>query len=137
LNHEAHEITVFEKATRGASKRRQRKYLPDDIYNEIKDLKGKLFQIDREDLNGLLRAAYKTFIPELAKEIPMPFQFWRHQFAQHMLRTEIDGAKWNYAVVAKLGHWKVETLERYYGGMDWNYAKEKGKEAMKQIIVSS
>jgi len=137
FTHESHEITVFEKATRGGSKRRQVKFLNDDIYNEIKDLKGKLFDIDKEDLNGLLRAAYKTFIPELAEEIPMPFHFWRHQFAQHMLRTKIDGAKWNYAVVAKLGHWKVETLERYYGAMDWNYAKEKGKEAMKTIVISS
>jgi len=129
LNHEAHEITVFEKATRGGSKRRQVKYLPEDIYNEIKDLKGKLFQIDKEDLNGLLRAAYKTFIPELAKEIVMPFHFWRHQFAQHMLRA----TNWNYAVVAKLGHWTVETLERYYGAMEWNYAKEKAKEAFKRL----
>jgi len=129
LNHEAHEITVFEKATRGGSKRRQVKYLPEDIYNEIKDLKGKLFQIDKEDLNGLLRAAYKTFIPELAKEIVMPFHFWRHQFAQHMLRA----TDWNYAVVAKLGHWTVETLERYYGAMEWNYAKQQAKEAFKRL----
>jgi len=103
--------------------------LNDDIYNEIKDLKGKLFKIDKEDLNALLRAAYKEFIPELEKDIPMPFHFWRHQFAQHMLRK----TEWDYATTAKLGHWKVETLERYYGAMEWKYAKEQAKEAFKRL----
>jgi integrase len=51
---------------------------------------------------------------DLMEEIPMPFHFWRHQFAQHMLRK----TDWNYALVAGLGHWTVETLERYYGKMD-------------------
>jgi len=46
--------------------------------------------------------------------IPMPFQFWRHQFAQHMLRA----TDWNYALVASFGDWKVQTLEDYYGAMD-------------------
>jgi len=132
LNKEDHTINVFEKATRGKPKRKQEKVIPLDLWNEL-DLdhaKGKLFNIEAPELNNLLRTAYKEIIPELAEEIPMPFHFIaRHQFAQHLLR-ETD---WNYGLVARLGHWTVETLERYYGKMDRKTALESGRKHLPNI----
>ncbi|MFX0202510.1 MAG: hypothetical protein ACFFCW_40910 [Candidatus Hodarchaeota archaeon] len=113
MNFEEHTIIVIEKATRGKGKRYQEKVIPDDLWEELPK-EGKLFDIKADELRGLLRSAYKEIIPELVDEIPMPFHFWRHQFAQHMLRA----TGWNYGLVARLGHWTVETLERYYGEMD-------------------
>jgi len=75
---------------------------------------GKLFNIKESKINALLKVCYKEVIPELAKEIPMPFHFFRHQFAQHGLRA----TGWNLPLIAKLGGWTVGTLERYYGKMD-------------------
>jgi integrase len=109
-----HTIFVEEKATRGKEKRIQEKLIPSDFWEEIKDRKGTLFHIEKQELRNLLKTAYKEIIPELVEEIVMPFHFWRHQFAQHLLRA----TDWNYGLVARLGHWTVETLERYYGKMD-------------------
>ena len=116
LNKEDHTIWVLEKATRGKPKRSQEKFISQDLWEELglKDYKGKLFDIEPQQLNNICKTAYQAIIPTLAPEIPMPFHFWRHQFAQHGLRR----TQWNYALIAGLGHWTVETLERYYGKMD-------------------
>ena len=76
-----------------------------------------------------LRSAYNEIIPELADDIPRPFHFWRHQFAQHMLRV----TDWNYGLVARLGDWTVETLEGYYGKMDRKTALESGRKHLVNI----
>ncbi len=109
-----HTIFVEEKATRGKDKRIQEKLIPEDFWEEIKHLKGILFPIEQQALRDILKSAYQKVIPHLLKDVVMPFHFWRHQFAQHMLRR----TDWNYGLVAGLGHWTVETLERYYGKMD-------------------
>jgi len=109
-------IILFEKANRNAPKRKVTKEIPDDLFEELLPrikAGGKLFNIEDVELNKVLRACYKAVIPELEPNIPMPFHFWRHQFAQHMLRK----TKWNYALVALFGDWKVQTLEDYYGTM--------------------
>jgi integrase len=125
INKQERTILVFEKSNRRKKKRRLTKYIRPDLWEELDldNIKGKLFKITAEDLNALLRQAYKEVIPELEPQIPMPFHFWRHQFAQHMLR-ETD---WNYGLVARLGHWTVETLEKYYGKMDRKTALEMGR----------
>jgi integrase len=110
-------IWVLEKATKGKPKREQEKLIPQDLWEELKpryERGGELFDIEPRELNKILKTAYKEIIPELVKEIEKPFHFWRHQFAQHMLRA----TGWNYGLVARLGHWTVGTLERYYGKMD-------------------
>jgi len=116
INYAEHTIFVTEKATRGKPKRVQEKFIPQDLWQELDldNFKGKLFDISDQELRDVCTTAYKEIIPDLMEEIPMPFHFWRHQFAQHMLRK----TDWNYALVAGLGHWTVETLERYYGKMD-------------------
>jgi hypothetical protein len=115
LNHEEREITVFEKAIKGKAKTRCVKLLPNDLYAELMQLpskRGKIFKgLEAKELNKLLREAYRVVIPEIAQRIPKPFHFWRHMFAQQMLRA----SNWNYGLVASLGHWSLETLRRYYG----------------------
>jgi integrase len=128
INFEDHTIRVVEKATKGKPKRIQEKLIPHDFWDEIPK-EGKLFDIKPQELNNLLRTAYKEIIPELVEEIPQPFHFWRHQFAQHMLRE----AGWNYGLVARLGHWTVATLERYYGKMDRKTAFECGIKCLTKI----
>ena len=124
-------IRLYKKASRGQPKRIVEKVIPADIWKELSldNRKGKLFDITSVELNALLRQAYREIIPELAKYIPRPFHFWRHQFAQHMLRATC----WNYGLVARLGHWTVETLERYYGEMDRKTAYETGRRYLAKI----
>lgn len=109
-NSEEHTLTVFEKAVMRKAKKRVVKMIPCDLWDELPK-EGRLFDIAEDELNGLLRQAYKEIIPEMADRIPFPFHFWRHMFAQHMLRL----TNWNYGLVARLGNWSVEALERYYG----------------------
>jgi len=129
INREEHKITLLEKASRGKDKRRIIKHIPPDLWELIKDRKGKLFHIEASELNFLLRSAYSKIIPEINERIPMPFHFWRHMFAQHMLRAN----KWNYSIVAKLGGWTTEALERYYGKMNFETALELGKDALANL----
>lgn len=74
-------------------------------------------------MTGLLKACYQEIIPKLADDVPMPFHFFRHQFAQHGLRA----TRWNTSLIAKLGGWTVGTLERYYGKMDEQTAFKEGE----------
>lgn len=118
-------ITVLEKATRGKGKRPQEKEIPADFWEELKprvEKGGRLFNIEAYELNALLKQAYAEIIPQIAEEIPKPFHFMRHEFAQVLLRE----TGWNYGLVARLGHWTVETLERYYGKMDRQTAFTEG-----------
>ena len=111
FDHDDKAIWVFEKASKGKPKKKVKKYLTNDIYDEIKERKGKIFTIEADVLNGLLREAYEAVVPDTNKVIPMPFHFWRHCFAQDMLRA----SGWNYALVASMGNWSVEALTKYYG----------------------
>lgn len=125
-------IRVWEKASLHKGKRPMEKIITDDLYEILKpriERGGLLFNIDRKGLHGILRSAYKEVIPELTDEIPMVFHFWRHQFAQHLLR-ETD---WNYGLVARLGGWTVETLERYYGKMDRQIVMDQGRKHIVNI----
>jgi len=132
VNKEDHTIKVFEKASLNKPKTLQEKLISEDLWNELLpriERGRRLFSITSSELNGVLRSCYKEVIPELAEDIPMPFHFLRHQFAQHMLRA----TNWNYGLVARLGHWTVETLERYYGKMDRKTAMEMGREHLNNI----
>jgi len=128
INHEEHTITIFEKSIKGKAKRKLEKWLSEDLYDELPK-KGRLFDIKSRNLNKFLRQAYKEIIPEVAERIPMPFHFWRHMFAQHMLRA----CQWNYGLVASLGHWSLETLRRYYGMPPQEVIKQFGMETLPKI----
>ena len=122
-------IWLWEKASLHKETRKVEKLIPDDYFEEIKDRlinKQKLFNITQPEICGLLRAVYEQVIPELNKEIKMPFQFWRHLFAQHSLRA----TGWNYGLVAGWGDWTVQTLEKYYGKMDRKVRMEQGRKIL-------
>jgi integrase len=75
---------------------------------------GKIFEgLDQDDLSTLNREAITKFAPETIERYPdlSPNHFWRHMFAQHMLRQ----TDWNYGVVASLGGWTPQALEESYG----------------------
>jgi len=126
-------IILWEKANLNQPKRKVEKVIPPDFWEELQpnmERGGKLFRIEAQELNNILRMALKQVIPDLEKEIVMPFHFIsRHQFAQHMLRA----TDWNYGLVANLGDWKVQTLEDYYGAMDLKTAMTTGRKYMEQI----
>jgi integrase len=129
MNRSEHAITVFEKSKARKEKRRIIKMLPSNLWKLIEKRTGKLFNIEGQELSDILREAYRLVIPELADRIPMPFHFWRHMFAQHMLRK----TGWNYGLVAKLGGWTTGALERYYGKMPQAEAFRIGKDALEQL----
>jgi len=112
VNFEEHTITLYDKGHNGTDQK-WTKLIPDDLWTELEleTKEGKLFNINVSELNSLLRSAYRKIIPELNSRIPFPSHFWRHQFAQHMLRA----SDWNYGLVASLGGWSLEALRRYYG----------------------
>jgi len=126
VDKEAQTIYVFEKASKHGKKRKLKKTIPQDLWKILEPRiqnGGKLFHIEESEINALLKACYQEIIPELANDIPMPFHFWRHQFAQYGLRA----TGWNTSLIAKLGGWTVGTLERYYGKMDEQTAYKEAK----------
>ena len=50
-----------------------RQLIPTDAWEELKDRKEKLFNIDEVELDKVLREVYQKIIPELADRIKMPF----------------------------------------------------------------
>lgn len=114
LNEQEKTIVVFDKGRKG-KKQKWIKHLDNELLHDLQPLieKGRLFEdIDVREVREICREAYRIFIPELAKDIPFPLHFWRHMFAQHMLRA----TNWNYTLVAMLGGWKDEkTLKDNYG----------------------
>jgi len=155
LNRTEGKILLFEKSKKRKKKRRVTKRIRQDLWEEL-DLDnrtGKLFNITETELNALLTQAYKEIIPELAhyceehgsippnvdrcpqcnkeakSQIPMPFHFWRHMFAQHMLRK----SGWNSPLVASLGGWTTGALEKYYGKADKQTIDKFAEELLPQI----
>ena len=130
VNLEEHTITIYDKGTNGR-KKKWIKYIPDDLWEELdlQNREDKIFSIPKNKLNQLLRSAYKTVFPELNKRIPQPAHFWRHMFAQHMLRA----SNWNYGLVASLGGWSLEALRRYYGMPPQAVIKQFGLEHLPKI----
>jgi integrase len=95
------------------------KYLDAELLAEIKavvgDRKtGKVFSIGEYQMRNINRVAVQRFCPEILAQFPDFGEwnhFWRHMFAQHMLRL----TNWNYGVVASLGGWTPAALEESYG----------------------
>lgn len=132
LNEREKTIIVLDKG-RKRQKQKWTKYLDDELLYALKPLieKGALFEtVNLDEARNLCREAYELFIPELAKEIPMPLHFWRHMFAQHMLRA----TNWNYAAVAQLGGWTdKKTLEDNYGKPPAEVVKQWGLDYVPMI----
>ena len=86
-------------------------------YDELKPFTelrtGTIFKISKDKLTKLNKDIITSFCPELIEKYGKLNwnHFWRHMFAQHMLRK----TGWNYAVVAFLGGWTVQALQESYG----------------------
>jgi hypothetical protein len=128
MNSDEKTIKVFEKSVMHRGKKEVFKVIPSDLWDELPK-QGKLFNITEDDLNELLRQAYKEIIPEIAERIPMPFHFWRHMFAQHVLRL----TNWNYGLVGELGNWNPDTLKKYYGKIPHDVIVKVGHEVLPQL----
>lgn len=97
------------------------KYICPELLEEIKLLTGypektagKIFTLTDDDMSEYNKEAYEIHFPELFVMYPDYRNwnhFWRHMFAQHMLRA----TGWNYAIVAALGGWDIKSLEESYG----------------------
>ncbi|MEM2613634.1 MAG: tyrosine-type recombinase/integrase [Nitrososphaerota archaeon] len=115
------EITVFDKARRSMYPNGKPwiKYIPLSLYDEMKKIigdrkVGKIFTKKEGEVAKLNKEAIQLFAPEVWKEYGdrvMPNHFWRHMFAQHMLRA----TNWNYTLVAELGGWTPQALYESYG----------------------
>ena len=117
------EIRIYDKGRRSKYPKGHPwdKALHSELFSEIKAITGfphkrrtgKIFQIKAIELREITREALETFCPEVLEQYPslMVCHFWRHMFAQHMLRM----TEWNYGIVASLGGWTVKALEESYG----------------------
>jgi integrase len=131
------QITVFDKGRRSMypEGKPSPKFISNELWVELKNLignrkEGKIFQnITQQDLSKLNREAFKMFIPEIEKKLTMPNHFWRHMFAQHMLRL----TGWKYGIVASLGGWTVQALQESYGKPPIATIFEWGKEFVHKI----
>jgi hypothetical protein len=89
---------------------------------------GKIFSLSEEDMRDINREAITKFAPEVLGQYPdlMVNHFWRHMFAQHMLRA----TNWNYAKVAAMGGWTPQALEECYGKPPSEIVKEWASEGL-------
>ena len=116
LNMEERTIVLHEKRKARQDVRKEVKYIDEELMEDLRPLiaKGTIFLFEgltKRRWCKVCRRAYQKIIPEINKRIPMPVHFWRHMFAQHMLRA----TDWNYGIVAALGGWTEEALKRSYG----------------------
>jgi len=129
------EIRVFDKARRSIHPKGKEwiKYIDPSLLAEINQIisdrkVGQIFVLTESEMAKINRSALETFCPELLKEYGdiMPNHFWRHMFAQHILRA----TDWNYGLVGELGGWTPKALEESYGKPPQAIVKEWGLKYM-------
>lgn len=131
------QVIVYDKGRRSKNPQGKKwtKFIPNDLYEHLKIVigdrrKGPIFEgISKVEMSQLNREALKFFVPEVEKDVRMINHFWRHMFAQHMLRA----TNWKYGVVANLGGWTVKALEESYGKPPLATVREWGLEYIPQI----
>jgi integrase len=109
-------VKVVDKGRHSTGRKTWKKYIDEDLKAQLKSLikdrrTGKIFSLTSDEMCDINKIAYQKTIPEILAKIPMVNHFWRHMFAQHMLRR----TDWNYAVVASLGGWTIQALQESYG----------------------
>lgn len=137
-------ITVYDKGSLtkyGERGKPKLKPLYPELIEEIKLItgypderkRGPIFSLNKKEITGYNKRALKKFYPELWEDFP-EFKtynhFWRHMFAQHMLRA----TGWSYAVVANLGGWDVKSLEESYGKAPEEQIREWGISMLPKIM---
>ena len=76
------------------------------------------------------RAKYSRNSTKTSSRILKP-DFIEHGLEDHA--RKLRETNWNYGLVARLGHWTVETLEKYYGKMDRKTVLEAGRKHLRNI----
>ena len=76
------------------------------------------------EINKKMLHKYYPELYEIFPDYDDSNHFWRHMFAQHMLRK----TGWNYGIVAALGGWDTKSLEESYGKPPQAIVQEWGKE---------
>ena len=113
-------ITVIDKGLHRKGRQTWDKIVPLSLMEEIEKVsqerEDRIFLISDYRLSKINKEAYRVFLKDNPRALDLalrePNHFWRHMFAQHMLRA----TKWNYVLVAKLGGWKNrEALIESYG----------------------
>lgn len=110
-------IRIKDKGRHSKGRSTWRKHLDTELMGHIRALVGArtygtiFVNIDGQKMSEINRQAMNEVIPQIAKGLYHPNHFWRHMFAQHMLRA----TDWNYRAVASLGGWTVSALEESYG----------------------
>lgn len=128
-------IDLVDKGRWSMGRKPAKKYIDSELETELKqfigDRKGHVFTLTERGISEINRQAMKEVIPEIEPKIDMPNHFWRHMFAQHMLRL----TKWNYAAVAKMGSWTIQALQESYGAPPDEVVKQWGLEYMPLLQV--
>jgi integrase len=122
-------ITVYDKGRRSKYPEGHPwdKHLDAELMTELEKIigerkAGNIFSVKADVLADLTRQAIQMFAPEVLEQYPdlMPNHFWRHMFAQLMLRLW----DWNYGKVASVGGWTPQALEESYGKPPQEKVKE-------------
>ncbi len=113
-------MTITDKGLHRTGRLTWNKQVDEQLYSELEGL----WTMHGEDrafagmsltyIRTTLKAAYRKFLKGRVLELAMtePMHFWRHMFAQHMLRA----TNWNYEIVAMLGGWLgTDILKKCYG----------------------
>ena len=132
-------IEVIDKGLHRKGRQKWDKILPADLYNELSELFSQngdraFPNVNAQHLRELNKEAYETFLKDDPKALELglkePFHFWRHMFAQQMLRA----TSWNYDLVAELGGWSdTKTLKECYGLPPTEMIRKEGLEAIPKI----
>lgn len=138
LDFDNHTVKGIDKGRHSKGRKPFKKYLDAELEHELKTFigqrqTGKLFTIAADQSSQINREAMKIVIPDLEPKIEMPNHFWRHMFAQHMLRL----TNWNYSAVAYLGSWTVKALQESYGAPPDEIIKQWGLNYLPLIQVNT
>lgn len=112
-------VSIMDKGFHRKGRKQWDKIIPDDLKADLEllwELNNNPFEDLEDKARELNKEAYRAILqpnsPELDLALMEPNHFWRHMFAQHMLRE----TNWNYDAVAFLGGWDgTDMLKKVYG----------------------
>lgn len=113
-------VRVIDKGLHRKGRQTWDKIVPPSLMEEIEKVsqerEDRIFLISEGKLSKINKEAYRVFLKDDPRALDLalrePNHFWRHMFAQHMLRA----TNWNFVLVAELGGWKTrEALIESYG----------------------
>jgi len=134
------EMHITDKGFHRKGRQKWAKIVPDDLLKEFENIwntisKDRLFEsLDPQELRELNKEAYRIYLKDQPKALELglsdPCHFWRHMFAQHMLRA----SAWNYELVAYMGGWNgIDIIRRCYAAPAVEMLKKAGLQYVPNI----